>query len=54
MLLLLKAVNLEIMDLNGIKKLKFRENIFEGHDFHGHGHKEKEHDEYGHKEKKHD
>ena len=50
-----KAVNLEIMDLNGIKKLKFREkNIFEGHDDHGHGHKEKEHDDHGHKEKKHD
>ena len=37
-----KAVNIEIMDLSGIKKLKFREkNIFEGHDDHGHGHKEK-------------
>ena len=44
-----KAVNIEIMDLSGIKKLKFREkNIFEGHDDHGHGHKEKKH---GHKEK---
>ena len=63
------AVNVEIMDLKGIKKLKFREkNIFEGHDDHGHGHKEhkehghdehKEHGhdddkEHGHKEKKHD
>ena len=52
-----KAVNVEIMDLSGIKKLKFREkNIFEGHDDHGHGHKEKKHDDHGHghKEKKHD
>ena len=63
------AVNVEIMDLKGIKKLKFREkNIFEGHDDQGHGHKEhkehghdehKEHGhdddkEHGHKEKKHD
>ena len=41
-----KAVNVEIMDLSGIKKLKFREkNIFEGHDDHGHGHKEKKHDD---------
>mgnify|MGYP001271063676 CR=1 FL=1 len=52
-----KAVNVEIMDLSGVKKLKFREkNIFEGHDDHGHGHKEKKHDDHGHghKEKKHD
>ena len=50
-----KAVNIEIMDLSGIKKLKFREkNIFEGHDDHGHGHKEKKHDDHGHKEAKHD
>ena len=52
-----KAINIEIMDLSGIKKLKFREkNIFEGHDDHGHGHKEKKHDDHGHghKEKKHD
>ena len=56
-----KAVNIEIMDLKGIKKLKFREkNIFEAHDDHGHGHKEHkehghdEHKEHGHKEKKHD
>ena len=51
-----KAVNVEIMDLSGIKKLKFREkNIFEDHDDHGHGHKEKSHDDHGHghKEKKH-
>ncbi len=44
-----KAVNIEIMDLSGVKKLKFREkNIFEGHDDHGHGHKEKKHDDHGH------
>ena len=52
-----KAVNIEIMNLSGIKKLKFREkNIFESHDDHGHGHKEKKHDDHGHghKEKKHD
>ena len=55
------AVNVEIMDLKGIKKLKYREkNVFEGHDDHGHGHKEHkkhghdEHKEHGHKEKKHD
>ena len=46
-----KAVNIEVMDLKGIKKLKFREkNIFEGHDDHGHD----EHKEHGHKEDKHD
>ena len=50
-----KAVNVEIMDLSGVKKLKFREkNIFEGHDDHGHGHKEKKHDDHGHKKAKHD
>ena len=50
-----KAINIEIMDLSGIKKLKFREkNIFEGHDDHGHGHKEKKHDDHGHKKAKHD
>jgi len=55
------AVNVEIMDLKGIKKLKFREkNIFEGHDNHEHGHKEHkehghdEHKEHSNKEKKHD
>ena len=50
-----KAVNVEIMDLSGVKKLKFREkNIFEGLDDHGHGHKEKKHDDHGHKKAKHD
>ena len=50
-----KAVNVEIMELKSIKKLKFREkNVFEDHD--DHGHKEKKHDDHGHghKEKKHD
>ena len=37
-----KAVNVEIMDLSGIKNLSLeKKNIFEGHDDHGHGHKEK-------------
>jgi zinc transport system substrate-binding protein len=57
------AEKIELMEINGLKKLKFRErNIFEGHDDHGHkekkhddhGHKEKKHDDHGHKEKKHD
>ena len=64
------AVIVEIMDLKGVKKFKFREkNIFEGHDEHKehghdehkeHGHDEHkehghdEHKEHGHKEKKHD
>ncbi len=51
-----KAVNVEIMELKSIKKLKFREkNVFEDHghkekkhDDHGHGHKEKKHDDHGH------
>ena len=44
-----KAVNIEIMNLSEIKKLKFREkNIFEGHDDHGHGHKKEKHDDHGH------
>ena len=48
-----KAEKMELMEINGLKKLKFRErNIFEGHD--DHGHKEKKHDDHGHKEKKHD
>ena len=56
-----KATKVELMDLKGIKKLKFREkNIFEGHDDHGHkkdkhdDHGHKEHKEHGHKEDKHD
>ena len=48
-----KAEKIELIEINGLKKLKFRErNIFEGHD--DHGHKEKKHDDHGHKEKKHD
>jgi len=48
-----KATKVELMDLNGIKKLKFREkNIFEGHD--DHGHKKDKHDDHGHKKDKHD
>ena len=48
-----KAKKVELMDLKGIKKLKFREkNIFEGHD--DHGHKEDKHDDHGHKKDKHD
>ena len=56
-----KAKKVELMDLKGIKKLKFREkNIFEGHDDHGHkkdkhdDHSHKEHKEHGHKKDKHD
>ena len=48
-----KATKVELMDLNGINKLKFREkNIFEGHD--DHGHKKDKHDDHGHKKDKHD
>ena len=58
-----KAEKIELMEIKGLKKLKFREkNIFDGHDDHGHeedGHKEDEHDEHkheedGHKEDEHD
>ena len=53
-----KATKVELMDLKGIKKLKFREkNIFEGHDDHGHdehGKKEDDHDEHAEKEEGHD
>ena len=48
-----KATKVELMDLKGIKKLKFREkNIFEGHD--DHGHKKDKHDDHGHKKDNHD
>ena len=48
-----KAKKVELMDLKGIKKLKFREkNILEGHD--DHGHKKDKHDDHGHKKDKHD
>merc|ERR1739841_199212 len=54
-----KAEKIELMEIKGLKKLKFRErNIFEEHDDHGHDdHKEDKHDdhkEHGHKEDKHD
>jgi len=48
-----KAEKIELMEIRGINKLKFRErNIFEGHD--DHGHKEDDHDKEGHKEDGHD
>ena len=52
-----KAEKIELMEIKGLNKLKFRErNIFEGHDDHGHDEhkKEDEHKEHGHKEDKHD
>ena len=64
-----KAEKIELMEIKGLNKLKFRErNIFDGHDDHGHdedGHKEDNHDddhkheedghkEDGHKEDDHD
>jgi zinc transport system substrate-binding protein len=52
-----KAEKIELMEIKGLEKLKFRErNIFdghEGHDEHGHdedGHKEDDHDDHGHDE----
>ena len=56
-----KAEKIELMEIKGLEKLKFRErNIFdghEGHDEHGHdedGHKEDDHDEHGHDEHGHE
>ena len=53
-----KAEKIELMEIKGLKKLKFREkNIFDGHADHGHeedGHKEDEHDEHKHEEEGHD
>jgi len=58
-----KAEKIELMEIKGLQKLKFRErNIFDDHDDHGHeedGHKEDdhaehEHEEDGHKEDDHD
>ena len=65
-----KAEKIELMEIKGLKKLKFRErNIFDGHDDHGHDeevHKEDDHDDHvkkdddhghdeeGHKEDDHD
>ena len=49
-----KAEKIELMEIKGLNKLKFRErNIFDGHDDHGHeedGHKEDKHDDHGHDE----
>ena len=48
-----KAEKIELMEIKGLKKLKFREkNIFDGHDDHGHeeeGHDEDKHEEDEHK-----
>ena len=58
-----KAEKIELMEVKGLTKLKFRErNIFDEHDDHGHeedGHKEDDHDDHkheedGHKEDDHD
>ena len=46
-----KAEKIELMEIKGLKKLKFREkNIFDGHDDHGH---EEGHDEHKHEEDEH-
>ena len=48
-----KAEKVELMEIKGLTKLKFRErNIFEGHD--EHGHKEDDHDDHAKKEDNHD
>jgi len=48
-----KAEKIELMEIKGLTKLKFRErNIFEGHD--DHGHKEDDHDDHAKKEDDHD
>ena len=48
-----KAEKIELMEIRGINKLKFRErNIFESHD--DHGHKEDDHDDHAKKEDGHD
>ena len=53
-----KAEKIELMEIKGLKKLKFRErNIFDDHDDHGHeedGHKEDDHDDHGHEEDGHE
>ena len=47
------AEKIELLDIKGLKKLKFRErNVFEGHD--DHGHKEDDHDDHAKKEDGHD
>ena len=48
-----KAEKIELLEIKGIKKLKFRErNIFKEHDDHGHDAKKEEHDDHGHDAKK--
>ena len=48
-----KAEKIELMEIKGLQKLKFRErNIFDGHD--DHGHKEDDHDDHANKEDDHD
>ena len=43
----MKAEKIELLEINGIKKLKFRErNIFDEHDDHGHDAKKEEHDDH--------
>ena len=53
-----KAEKIELMEIKGLQKLKFRErNIFDDHDDHGHdedGHKEDDHDDHGHDEDGHE
>ena len=45
-----KAEKIELMEIKGLKKLKFREkNIFDGHDDHGHEEDERKHEEDEHK-----
>ena len=47
------AEKIELLDIRGLKKLKFRErNVFEGHA--AHGHKEDDHDDHAKKEDGHD
>ena len=52
----MKAEKIKLLEINGIKKLKFRErNIFDEHDDHGHDAKKEEHDDdddHGHDAKK--
>ena len=51
-----KAEKIELMEIKGLNKLKFRErNIFDGHDDHGHDdeHKEDDHDDHAKKDDDH-
>ena len=48
-----KAEKIELMEINGLNKLKFRErNIFDDHDDHGHGEDDHDDDHDGHAKKK--